>query len=503
LTTRHTVGIVLALLCAALVASCSGKSSEDDVPLIFAAASLSDVLTESAEIYEQETGNRVDFSFGGSITLANQITKLGAPADGVLFAGDVPGQIITEAGLELGARAPQTITNQLVVIAKEGSPPINSLSDLTNTNRLIAVADADLAPAGRYAERALESAGLTSANADQLIFTLDVRAALAAVESGNAEFGIVYRTDALTSDNVVTVLEIDDGDVGYFSSGLTGANNSRAAQTFLNFAVLEPETRALFESAGFKFNETSSGRGNPADELPTKRVSSDLSIVALSLQIALIATAVTLPIGMFVAWLLVRKQFRGKFALDVIVSLPLALPPVVIGYVLLWVVGTNGWIGQLSESWFGSTLAFTWIAAALAAAIVSLPLVVRSFTAALAGVDPRLETAARGLGAGSVRTFMTITLPLAYRGVIAGVLLGFVRALSEFGATIIVAGNIPGRTQTVPSAIFTRISSGDTDAAWRLALVSVVLGVVALAVHNWLLKRGSANGASNSNGRAR
>jgi molybdate transport system permease protein len=232
-------------------------------------------------------------------------------------------------------------------------------------------------------------------------------------------------------------------------------------------------------------------------------MNSDISIVALSLQSALVATAVTLPLGMFIAWLLVRKQFRGKFALDVIVSLPLALPPVVIGYALLWVVGTNGWIGQLSESLFGSTLAFTWIAAALAAAIVSLPLVMRSFAAALAGVDPRLEVAARGLGAGSVRTFFKITLPLAYKGVIAGVLLGFVRALSEFGATIVVAGNIPGRTQTVPSAIFTRISAGDTDAAWRLALVSVVLGVAALAVHNWLLKR-SANGidSSGSNGRA-
>ena len=229
-------------------------------------------------------------------------------------------------------------------------------------------------------------------------------------------------------------------------------------------------------------------------------MNSDISIVALSLQIALVATAVTLPLGMFFAWLLVRKQFRGKFVLDVLVSLPLALPPVVVGYSLLWVVGTNGWFGQLSESLFGSTLAFTWIAASLAAAIVSLPLVVRSFAAALAGVDPRLEIAARGLGAGSVRTFLTVTLPLAYRGVIAGVLLGFVRALSEFGATIVVAGNIPGRTQTVPSAIFTRISAGDTDAAWRLALVSVVLGVIALAVHNWLLKRTSANG-TNGEGR--
>ncbi|MCH8229307.1 MAG: molybdate ABC transporter permease subunit [Chloroflexi bacterium] len=218
-------------------------------------------------------------------------------------------------------------------------------------------------------------------------------------------------------------------------------------------------------------------------------MNSDISIVALSLQTAIVATAVTLPVGMFFAWLLVRKEFRGKFALDVLVSLPLALPPVVIGYVLLWAVGSNAWLGQLSVSLFGSTIAFTWFAAALAAAVVSFPLVVRSFAAALAGVDPRLEIAARGLGAGPARTFVTVTLPLAYRGVIAGVLLGFVRALSEFGATIVVAGNIPGRTQTIPSAIFTRISTGDTDAAWRLVIVSVVIGIAALAIHNWLLKR--------------
>ena len=194
-------------------------------------------------------------------------------------------------------------------------------------------------------------------------------------------------------------------------------------------------------------------------------MTSDISVVALSVQIALVATTVTLPVGMLLAWLLVRKNFRGKFVLDVFVSLPLALPPVVVGY-------------------------------------ASLPLVVRSFAASLAGVDPRLEVAARGLGAGSIRTLLTITLPLAYRGVIAGVLLGFVRALSEFGATIIVAGNIPGRTQTLPSAIFTRISAGDTGDAWRLALVSVVLGVIALAVHNWLLKR-TATGISSSNGGSR
>ncbi|MDA1280719.1 MAG: molybdate ABC transporter permease subunit [Chloroflexi bacterium] len=222
-------------------------------------------------------------------------------------------------------------------------------------------------------------------------------------------------------------------------------------------------------------------------------MNSEISIIALSLQTAAVATAVTLPMGMLIAWLLVRRDFRGKFVLDVFVSLPLALPPVVVGYMLLWIVGGNSWFGEVSESLFGSTIAFTWLAAALAAAVVSLPLVVRSFAAALAAVDPRLESAARGLGAGPFRTFLTVTLPLAYRGVIAGALLGFIRAFSEFGATIVVAGNIPGRTQTIPSAIFTRISSGDTEAAWRLALVSVVIGIAALAAHNWLLRRSNAS----------
>ena len=229
----------------------------------------------------------------------------------------------------------------------------------------------------------------------------------------------------------------------------------------------------------------------------------DIPIVALSLQVAFVATGLTLPIGLITAWLLVRRDFRGKFLLDVFVSLPLALPPVVVGYVLLWLVGTHGWVGQISHGLFGSTVAFTWFAAVLASSVVSFPLVVRSFTVALAGVDPKLEVAAKGLGAGSLRTFLTVTLPLAQRGVIAGVLLGFVRALSEFGATIIVAGNIPGRTQTVPTAIFTRISSGDTNSAWRLALVSLVLGVIALAVHNWLLNRPrsfDSSGLDRSNG---
>ncbi len=169
--------------------------------------------------------------------------------------------------------------------------------------------------------------------------------------------------------------------------------------------------------------------------------------------------------------------------------MPLALPPVLVGFVLLWATGSNSWPGRAVNSLFGVDIVFTWVAAAIAAAVVAFPLSVRAFTSAIAGVDSRLEVAARGLGAGPLRVFFTITMPLAYRGILAGVLLGFVRAFSEFGATIVIAGNIPGRTQTVPSAIFTRISTGDDDAVWRLAIVSVVIAVAALATHNYLLRR--------------
>ena len=219
-------------------------------------------------------------------------------------------------------------------------------------------------------------------------------------------------------------------------------------------------------------------------------MSSDLSIVMLSLRVAALAMMLALPIGFGLAWILVRKRVRGRFLIEAIVSLPLALPPVVIGYGLLILLGGRGPFGGL----FGSGLVFTAYAASLASAIVAFPLIVRTFIVALEGVDPRLELAARSLGAGPWRVLLTITVPLAYRGLMAGALIGFVRALSEFGATIVVAGNIPGRTQTLPLGIFTRIQAGDDEAAVRLVLVSIGLAIATLVVHDYLLRRGGLAG---------
>ena len=188
--------------------------------------------------------------------------------------------------------------------------------------------------------------------------------------------------------------------------------------------------------------------------------------------------------ALLVASYLVRSQGRIAFAVDLVVSLPLALPPVAVGFMLLWLFGATGPLGSLTDG-----IAFTWFAMSIASAVVSFPLVVRAFVTGLADVDPRLVFAARNLGASWIRAAWTITLPLARRGIAAGLLLGFVRSFAEFGATIVFAGNIPGSTQGLPSAIFSRISAGDFSQAWQLAVVSIVIGGIALAVHNRLVSR--------------
>jgi molybdate transport system permease protein len=219
---------------------------------------------------------------------------------------------------------------------------------------------------------------------------------------------------------------------------------------------------------------------------------SDLSIVLLTLKVSGAAMLVVIPAGLGLAWLLVRRRIPGKFWIEVLVSLPLALTPVVIGFALLSLLGRNSPVGRIAFDLFGRDIAFTWVAAAIASALVAFPLSVRAFIVAFATVDRRVEIAARTLGAGPWRAFFTITLPLAYPGILAGVLLGFARALSEFGATIVVAGNIPGQTQTLSLAIFTRISAGNDSAALGLIGVTVALAAASIAVHNYLLTRAAA-----------
>jgi molybdate transport system permease protein len=184
------------------------------------------------------------------------------------------------------------------------------------------------------------------------------------------------------------------------------------------------------------------------------------------------------------------KKFRGRVALDVLVNLPLTLPPVVIGYLLLLLLGKNGWIGLWVLQPLGINIIFTWKAAVIATAVVGFPLMVRSIRTGMETIDGRLIEASRTLGAAPLDTIITVILPLSYRGLIAGSLLMFARGLGEFGATIIVAGNIPGVTQTIPLAIYEYVSSPRGDAiAIALCIVSVTISVAVLVFHEWLGRR--------------
>ena len=213
-------------------------------------------------------------------------------------------------------------------------------------------------------------------------------------------------------------------------------------------------------------------------------------IVLLSLRIATVATLAALPVAVAVAWVLARKQFWGHGVLNGIVHLPLVLPPVVTGYLLLVVFGRNGPVGGVLYDLFGITLAFRWTGAALAAAIMAFPLMVRAIRLGFEAVDRGIEDAAATLGSSPFKVFRTVTLPLIAPGILAGAVLGFAKALGEFGATITFVAAIPGQTQTIPSAIFAGLQvPGQEGAVVSLVVVSVVLAMGALILSEWLARR--------------
>jgi molybdate transport system permease protein len=212
--------------------------------------------------------------------------------------------------------------------------------------------------------------------------------------------------------------------------------------------------------------------------------------ILLSLRVATVATLVATPLGIAVAWLLARREFWGKALLDAAIHLPLVLPPVVTGYLLLLTFGRRGMVGAWLAENLGLVFAFRWTGATLACGIMAFPLLVRPIRLSIEAVDRRLEQAAATLGAAPWQVFLTVTLPLALSGVLAGMVLGFAKALGEFGATITFVSNIPGETQTISSAIYALIQTPDGDAAaLRLVVVSVLISMVALVVSEWFARR--------------
>ncbi|MGQ0286887.1 molybdate ABC transporter permease subunit [Pasteurellaceae bacterium 22721_9_1] len=217
---------------------------------------------------------------------------------------------------------------------------------------------------------------------------------------------------------------------------------------------------------------------------------SEINAIILSLKVAFWANIWLLPPAIAIAWLLARKQFWGKSLINGIIHLPLVLPPVVIGYLLLISMGRNGFIGQYLSKWFGFTFGFNLNGAILASAVVAFPLVVRSIRLAIESIDLRLEQAAQTLGSSPWRIFYTITLPLAFPGILAGMILGFARSLGEFGATITFVSNIPKVTQTLPLAMYSFIETPNAEsAAARLCIIAIIISLISLLASEWLAKR--------------
>ncbi len=212
--------------------------------------------------------------------------------------------------------------------------------------------------------------------------------------------------------------------------------------------------------------------------------------ILLSLRVASVATLAATPLAVALAWLLARRNFWGKSFLDALVHLPLVLPPVVTGYLLLLTFGRRGLVGGWLADTLGIVFAFRWTGAALSCGVMAFPLLVRPIRLSIEAVDQKLEQAAETLGAGPLRVFLTVTLPLALPGVLAGMVLGFAKAMGEFGATITFVSNIPGETQTISSAIYSLIQTPDGDsAALRLVVVSAVIAIAALVGAEWFARR--------------
>ena len=438
--------------------------------LVFAAASLTDALQDIGARYERETGTRIVFNFAGSATLARQIEN-GAPADLFLSADESTMRRIRTA------EQVRLLSNTLVVVV----PARSEIRDWTAA-RTIAIAEPSSVPAGIYARAWLQRAGLWDQLAPRLVPTENVRAALAATASGNAEAAIVYRTDVFPRVRVVH--EVPPGDapeIVYPFAVLADAPQPAEARRFLAY-LQSDAAMALFAKHGFRgigrWPETgrqrSSGHERLAGEPPAERPAGGqphedgVAPLLLTLGTASLSTLLMLAPGLVVAWALARFRWWGKSIVETIVALPLVMPPVATGLILL----------EVTSRFRG--IVFTWRAVVLAMLVMSFPLFVRAARVAFEEVNPRLEQIARTLGATETRVFFTITLPLAMRGIISGMLLAFARAVGEFGATILVAGNIPGRTRTLSLAIYNDVQLGHDSDAFRLLAVSVVLAFAAV-----------------------
>ena len=458
--------------------------------MVFAASSLQDVLPNIARAWQAQAGVPLRFNFDATSRLPPQILW-GAPADVFLSADDEWMRWLQERGGVDGASIRPVATNRLVFVVPRGAsdPPGDPRSIVGAGLSRIALAGEDV-PAGRYARAALESVGAWRTVEPRVIRGHSVRGALEWVARAEADGGIVYRTDALAEDRVSLAFTFEGEDYPaptYLGAVTTWTENREAAEAFLDF-VGGAEVAGLFAAAGF-------GPASDAAavaQAPTPALD-PWSAVRLSLIVAFSAVLLGLVPAVAMGWLLARRDFLGKSFVSMIVMAPLVVPPVVTGFLLLSVLGRQSALGGVLDT-LGLQIPFTLLGATLAALVVGFPLYVMAIRAVFDTVDRRFEEVSWTLGVPKAPTFRRISLPLALPGIAAGAVLAFARSLGEFGATVVLAGNMEGETRTIALAVYSLLESpSGQGATWTLVIASVMLSLMALLgferLSRWQLRR--------------
>ena len=465
--------------------------------LVLAASSLTDVLPLVGGSFETDGGARVEYSFDATSRLAVQV-EAGAPADIVISADAAWMSWLGERGLVEGP--PVTIArNTLVLVVPAGvTSSFRSPRDLPGVGT-VAVGGENV-PVGRYARQALAAAGVWDDVRESIVTGGSARGVLEWVARGEVDAGIVYRTDAL-AEPLVKVAYAFSADasprVEYQAAVLSGSDRRDEAARFLSY-LTSPAGEAILGSAGFDAGVGVSGgdggglvpgSGQFSGEVGGAALPSVASAVRLSLLVAFLATVLGFVPAVALGWLLARHDFPGKTVVSTLVLAPLVMPPVVTGFLLLTLLGRQGPLGSLLAS-FGIAVPFTLLGATLAALIVGLPLYVLAARGAFEAVDPLYEELSWTLGVPPRQTFLRVSLPLALPGIAAGAVLACARALREFGATVVLAGNVEGSTRTIALAVYTLLEApAGRETTWILVGSSVALSLLALAGFEALNRR--------------
>ncbi|NNF11728.1 MAG: molybdate ABC transporter permease subunit [Gemmatimonadetes bacterium] len=490
------LGIALAMAAVATVPGWSqlrpdvGGEGRDLAPiLVLAASSLTDVLPRLAQSFEADGGPVVRYSFDATSRLAVQI-EAGAPADVIVSADAVWMEWLADRGLLAGSPV-DVASNELVVVVPAGrSALLRSPADLEGVGTL--AVGGENVPAGRYARQALAAAGVWDDVREAVVTAGSARGVLEWVARGEVDAGIVYRTDALAEPAVVTAFTFPPGaspHVRYQAAVLNTSDRRDAGAGFLAY-FSSPEAMATLRSAGFDPGGEGPLTGEQVDGgAPGATLPSVASAIRLSLLVAFLATLAGLVPAVALGWLLARYDFPGKTLVSTLVLAPLVMPPVVTGFLLLTLLGRQGPLGSLLGS-LGLSVPFTLLGATIAALVVGLPLYVLAARGAFEAVDPLYEELSWTLGEPPRRTFFRVSLPLALPGIAAGAVLAFARALGEFGATVVLAGNVEGGTRTIALAVYTLLEApSGRETTWILVGASVALSLLALVGFEALNRR--------------